>query len=40
METDDFGLFAPWISQWQDLADFEIVRVIPSADARSKALGT
>lgn len=38
METDDFELFAAWTRHWQDLIDFEIVPVIPSAEARAKAL--
>jgi hypothetical protein len=38
METDDFGLFAQWTQQWEDLVEFEIVPVIPSAEARAKAL--
>lgn len=27
METDDFSLFAQWISNWEDLADFEIIEI-------------
>jgi hypothetical protein len=37
METDDFGLFADWTRRWDDLIDFEIVPIIPSGEARSKA---
>jgi hypothetical protein len=38
METDDFGLFATWTRQWEDLVEFEIVPIIPSGEARDKAL--
>jgi hypothetical protein len=33
METDDPSLFGPWIAAWSDLADFEVVPVIGSAEA-------
>ena len=33
METDDPSLFEPWIAAWSDLADFEVVPVIGSAEA-------
>jgi hypothetical protein len=39
METDDPSLFGEWTSHWDDLAEFEIVPVISSADAGSRALG-
>lgn len=32
MECDDPRLFQEWIVRWGDLADFEIVPVVPSAD--------
>lgn len=32
MECDDPRLFQEWIAHWGDLADFEIVPVVPSAD--------
>lgn len=38
METNDFALFAQWTRNWDDLADFEIVPVISSAQAREKVL--
>ncbi len=38
METDDAGLFDQWTCHWKDLVDFEIVPIIPSAEARKKAL--
>jgi hypothetical protein len=38
METDDPALFDPWTARWSDLADFEIVPVLASADAAAAAL--
>jgi hypothetical protein len=35
MECDDPVLFQKWIKNWNDLADFEIVPVVPSAETRS-----
>ena len=32
MECDDLTLFQQWVIQWQDLAEFEIVPVVKSAD--------
>lgn len=32
MECDDARLLQAWALQWQDLADFEIVPVVPSKD--------
>ena len=40
METDDFNLFAEWTRQWDDLVEFEIVPIIPPAEARAKALAS
>ena len=37
METNDPGLFDEWVARWSDLADFEIVPVISSAEARQRA---
>lgn len=39
METDDPALFDAWTARWADLADFEIVPVLASADAATQALG-
>jgi hypothetical protein len=39
METDDPSLFGEWVAQWADLASFEIVPVIDSAEAASRAVG-
>jgi len=36
METDDADLLEQWIEQWQDLADFEVVPVITSAEAAAR----
>ena len=33
METDDPGLFDEWIAAWSDLAEFEVVPVVGSAEA-------
>ena len=33
MQTEDFTLFDKWTTNWRDLADFEIVPVLTSADA-------
>lgn len=32
MECDDAGLLQAWILNWGDLADFEIVPVVPSKE--------
>ena len=37
METDDPGLFDAWVARWHDLAEFEIVPVITSAEASARA---
>jgi hypothetical protein len=37
METDDAKLFKQWIACWQDLVDFEVIPVINSAEAQTKA---
>lgn len=34
METDDESLFRQWTEQWEDLMEFEIVRVMTSQEAR------
>lgn len=38
MECDDPGLFQQWLVHWEDLADFEIVHVVSSAEAADAAL--
>ncbi|MEJ0101372.1 MAG: DUF3303 family protein [Bacteroidota bacterium] len=36
METDDLNKLHEWISHWNDLADFRIIPVITSAQAKEK----
>lgn len=38
METDDPALLEVWTAAWADLAEFEIVPVLVSADAAARAL--
>jgi hypothetical protein len=38
METDDPALFSAWIERWRDLAEFEVVPVLASAEAARRAL--
>ena len=38
MECEDPKLFEEWIANWNDLADFEIIEVITSKEARDRAL--
>jgi uncharacterized protein DUF3303 len=37
METDDPSLFDEWTARWSDLAEFELVPVITSAEAAERA---
>jgi hypothetical protein len=37
METDDVSLFDQWTACWNDLAEFEIIPVLSSAEAASRA---
>jgi len=39
METDDPSLFEEWIARWADLAEFEVVPVVGSAEASARTLG-
>ncbi len=39
METDDPSLFGEWIARWADLAEFEVVPVVGSAEAAARTLG-
>lgn len=39
METDDPALFAIWIREWADLAEFEVIPVRTSAEA-ARAIDT
>jgi hypothetical protein len=36
MECEDPQLFEPWIAEWRDLMDFEIVPVVSSQEAAQK----
>lgn len=36
METEEEAKLFEWISNWEDLAEFEVVRVISSAAAKEK----
>ena len=38
MECEDPALFKQWTSHWEDLADFEIIHVVSSAEAADAAL--
>jgi Protein of unknown function (DUF3303) len=38
METDDPALFDQWIANWSDIGEFEVVPVIDSATAASRAV--
>jgi hypothetical protein len=38
METDDENLLKEWIANWNDLADFEIIPVLTSKEAKEKVL--
>ena len=37
METDDVSLFDAWTARWNDLVEFEIIPVLSSAQAASRA---
>ena len=39
MACDDRRLLDQWMAQWQDLVAFEVVPVIPSAEAGAAVLG-
>jgi hypothetical protein len=38
METDDPALLDEWTARWSDLAEFEVVPVLSSADAAKRVL--
>jgi hypothetical protein len=40
MESESIEKIKEWISNWNDLADFEIIPVITSAQAKERILGT
>ena len=37
METDDRALLDVWMDNWRDLVDFQVLEVITSREARTKA---
>jgi hypothetical protein len=39
METDNPDLFDEWIARWSDLVEFEVVPVVGSSEAASRAAG-
>jgi len=39
MECDDVALLMEWIAQWRDLAEFEVIPVVPS-DATAAIVNT
>ena len=36
MEADEFALLEEWMGNWRDLVEFEVVRVIRSAEAAER----
>ena len=40
MESEDELLFDQWISQWKDLMEFEVIRVVSSVEASSAVFGS
>ncbi len=38
METENVALFDTWFENWKDLGDIEVVPVISSSEAASRAL--
>lgn len=39
MEADSLDSLNLWIANWDDLADFEVIPIISSDEARAKVLG-
>jgi len=39
MEADDIHKLEEWVTNWNDLADFEIIPVITSNEAKERILG-
>ncbi len=39
MEANDRDLFESWISNWDDVMEFEVVPVVSSAEASALVLG-
>ena len=38
MKTDERSLLDQWMANWRDLVDFEVLSVVTSAEAASRAL--
>jgi len=38
METDNINLLHEWINNWKDVADFKIIPIINSQEAKEKVL--
>ena len=38
MECDDITLLQQWVANWEDLADFEILPVVPGGSAVAEAV--
>lgn len=39
MESDSIDKLHDWISNWNDIVDFQVIPVISSAEARSRVMG-
>ena len=39
MECEDSKLLDAWMARWSDLMEFEVVRIVSSAEASARALG-
>lgn len=39
MESESLEKLKDWVANWDDLADFEIIPIISSAEAKQKVLG-
>lgn len=39
MSTEDRTLLDQWMSQWDDIVAFEVVAILPSAEAQQRILG-
>jgi hypothetical protein len=39
MDCEDRALLDEWIANWTDLVDFEVIRVITSAEANARGTG-
>lgn len=37
MDTDDLSNLNQWISEWEDLMEFEVIPIMSSAEARQRS---